>query len=1261
MALVDGFTAAAQPLLAADANLHLVGTSGADTLTGGGGDDTLDGGAGNDRLVGGAGNDRLDGGTGKDTLVGGAGDDTYVVDSTTDVVTEAADGGLDTVEASVSLVLAANVENLLLTGSEALNGTGNALANQLTGNGAANVLNGGAGSDTLRGGAGNDTYVVESVGDVVVERANEGTDTVQSSISYALGEFVENLTLTGAGLINGTGNALDNVIVGNGVANLLLGGEGNDTLSSGEGNDRLDGGSGADVMLGGYGSDTFVVDSVDDVVVENVGEGSNDLIESSISLTLGANVENLTLTGSAAINGTGNALVNILVGNDAANVLSGGANNDTLRGGGGNDWLDGGIGYDLLEGGAGDDYLFGDGGNDRLDGGSGDDTLEGGTGDDTYVVDSSGDVVAELGNAGIDTVEASVSFVLGSNLEHLTLTGTGAIDGAGNALNNRLLGNSANNSLSGGAGNDVLSGDAGADYLDGGAGNDTLTGGTGNDTLSGGAGNNTYVYRKGDGSDTINGFVDGAANKNNVLHLTGGITPADVTLRRVDAYLLISFAGSSDTITVNEVFFSAVQGDASVPLQTIRFDDGTVWTLKAAGEQSNTVTGQAGRDIIVVCDTSSDNVLSGGAGDDVLFGGFYNDTYLFNLGDGKDTIAEVAIDDEHVDALVFGAGIEARDIAVRRVGKDLVLAHGNGTDQVTIAGWFSSTGTDAQVVNSARVEWVRFADGTVWGANELQSWVTVQGTEQNDVLFGWTGNDVIEALGGDDLLDGGRGINHLFGDDGNDTLLVAGESHDNLLDGGRGNDTLTGSANSDTYVFSAGGGQDTLYELASNAGAMDTLFLGGTQPNDVTVTRKGADLVLVYSNGSDQVTIKNWFDTDLVDAKAVDASRIERVRFEDGTIWDVNDLQGRLVLQGTEQGEWLYGWTGDDVIEAGGGNDSLDGSSGVNALFGEGGDDLLFVAEDSRDNFLAGGRGNDTLLGGANNDTYVFSLGDGHDHLFEGVSNAGAVDTLILGRISSQEIEVLRVGKDLVLAHSNGSDQVTIHKWFDSEWATANALQSSRIEWVRFADGVSWSFSDLQARIVVRGTEQADVLSGWVGNDVIDAGAGDDIVDGGSGMNHLFGDAGDDFLSVAGDAHDNLLVGGRGDDLLVGSANSDTYLFQRGDGQDVIIESAGVPGAVDTLSFGAGINSEDLWFTRSGKNLDIQILGTQDKVTIADWYVSPDRHIEAIRTADGKTLLESQVQNLVDAMASFAPPAVQTTASENYLAQLSTVLAVNGQ
>ena len=318
----------------------------------------------NDWVATGTGADVLNGGTGVDTLIGGLGNDTYTVDNVGDIVTETSTLAteIDAVNSSVTYTLSANVEKLTLTGTANINGTGNTLANTITGNAANNLLNGGdgndilngaAGIDTLIGGLGNDIYTVDNGGDIVTETSTLATeiDTVNSSVTYTLSVNVEKLTLTGTANINGTGNTSVNTITGN---------SGNNILDGGDGNDVLNGGAGIDTLTGGAGNDTFVVDTVTDLIDGGVG---TDTIQSSVTFSLAnalvSNVENLTLTGTADINGTGNGLVNTITGNTGNNILDGGTGNDILSGGTGNDTLNGGIDKDTLTGGVGiDTFVF---------------------------------------------------------------------------------------------------------------------------------------------------------------------------------------------------------------------------------------------------------------------------------------------------------------------------------------------------------------------------------------------------------------------------------------------------------------------------------------------------------------------------------------------------------------------------------------------------------------------------------------------------------------------------------------------------------------------------------------------------------------------------------------------------------------------------------------------------------------------------------------------------------------------------------------
>jgi len=420
---------------------------------------------------------------------------------------------------NVAIAFGVTIENATGgAGSETM--IGNDAGNVLSGMGGDDVLDGGAGNDTMLGGAGNDVYYVDSATDVLTESAGQGIDLAYTGLAvYTLPDNVENLTFTGAGTFDGTGNAL---------ANAFEGGTGNDTFAGGDGNDSyhvsgadtlledpdggidtvisdatytlgadienleltgagpkdgtgnaannsitgngfinvIDGGAGADTMAGGEGSDTYYVDNPGDVVIETTTPWI-DQVFSSVSFTMGTGVDDLTLTGGAAIDATGNTLANEITGNSAANVLAGG-------------------------GGA--------------------DTLTGGDGDDTYIFGGGGALVVELAAGGHDTEIVSSSAALPSQVEDLVLGDSMlAIRGGGNSLANSIEGNDSANLLTGGVGNDSIFGGGGDDILAGGKGDDTLEGGAGSDRLIGGAGADTFVFLEASRGnvDTIRDFVSG--------------------------------------------------------------------------------------------------------------------------------------------------------------------------------------------------------------------------------------------------------------------------------------------------------------------------------------------------------------------------------------------------------------------------------------------------------------------------------------------------------------------------------------------------------------------------------------------------------------------------------------------------------------------------------------------------------------------------------------------------------------------------------
>jgi Ca2+-binding RTX toxin-like protein len=1022
-------------------NLTLVGSS---TINGTG--NSLD-----NILIGNSASNILNGLTGNDTMTGGLGDDTYSVDSSGDMVTENLGEGIDTVQSSISYTLGGNVENLILTGSAAINAAGNELNNSLTGNSAANILDGGAGDDTMTGGQGNDTYVVDSVGDVVVESSSLGMDTVQSNISYMLGANIENLTLTGPADINGTGNSLNNTLTGNGD------------------NNTLDGGTGADTMTGGLGYDTYYVDATGDTVTENIDEGI-DSVFSSIAYTLGVNIENLTLTGALAINGTGNGLANILTGNSGNNTLSGLDGNDILNGGMGNDTMTGGLGDDTyyvdatgdtvsenadagidsvfssvtyslavnvenltltgvttingtgnglantLFGNSAANMLAGLAGNDTLDGKAGKDTMLGGLGNDTYVVDNTGDVVTESSTVAteIDTVESSVSYTLGSNVENLLLTGSSNINGTGNTSNNTVTGNDGNNILDGKTGLDTMLGGSGNDiYLldqEGeltyiteieGGGIDLLKIGYANSSTTTAksislAGKLAYVEQVtllGTGLFNITGNdLDNVLTGNaSINQLEGGI--GDDTLDGKGGKDILQGGSGNDTYIVDNVGDQVTETTSEDGTDIVR--SAVTWTLGDFVENltltgttaiNGTGTGLAN----VLTGNAAANRLDGGLGEDTLVGGLGNDTYVVD--DANDTISETSLLATEIDTVLAG----------------LSWTLGNNLENLTLTGGGNISGTGNALKNTLtgntganRLDGGLGADKLLGGLGNDTYVVDNTGdvvTESSTVA---TEIDTVESsisctLGSNVenlLLTGSSNIN---GTGNTLANMLTGNDGNNILDGKTGLDTMIGGSGNDTYLLDQEGELTCITEI--EGGGIDLLKIGYANSSTTTaksisladnliqveqVTLLGTGLFNITGNDLDNVLTGNasinqlegGIGDDTLDGKGgkdilrggsgndtyiVDnvGDQVTETTSEDGTdivrsavTWTLGDFVENLTLTGTA----AINGTGNELANV------LTGNTAANRLDGGLGTDTL-----------VGGKGNDILTGGSGEDTFLF-------------------------------------------------------------------------------------------------------------------------------------------------------------------------------------------------------------------------------------------------------------------------------------------------
>jgi Ca2+-binding RTX toxin-like protein len=1175
----------------------LKGTTGSDSLIGTVSADTLSGLEGNDILSGGLGNDTLDGGLGDDVMLGGLGNDIYIVDSAGDVINENSGEGTDTVKATVSYIMHANLETLILMGTDAINGTGNAGDNSITGNTAANILSGGAGNDilngglgadTMIGGTGNDTYTVDNASDVVTESAGEGTDLVQSSVSYTLGANVENLTLTGAAAINGTGSADDNVLTGNAAANILTGGAGNDTLN---------GGAGTDTLIGGTGNDTYVVDKASDIITESAGEGT-DLVQALASYTLAANVENLTLMGTAAINGTGNADANILTGNTGGNILDGGLGADTMIGGKGNDtYVIDNVGDVVTELAAeGTDLvrsnisytlsanvesltllgtdainatgnelintLTGNSGDNVLDGGVGTDKMIGGLGNDTYVVDNIRDTITEAAAAGTDTVLASISYTLGTNVENLTLMGSAAINATGNTLNNTLTGN---------AGNNVLSGGAGADTMIGGAGDDTYVvenvgdvvtenAGEGTDTVQSGA---TYTLGANVENLTLTGtaIINGTGNAaDNVLTgnaaaniLTGGA--GNDTLNGGAGIDTMIGGTGNDTYVVDKIgdIVTENAGEGTDTVQSI-----VTYTLGADVENltltgTGVINGTGNADANTLTGNAAANILDGGLGADTMIGGLGNDIYVIdNVGDVV-TEAAAAGTDLVRSSITYTLSANVEDLTLMDSGNidatgntlnntltgnsgDNVLDGGLGADKM-----IGGLGNDTYVVDNvgdvvteaaaAGTDLVQSSISYTLGSNVEDLTLTgvaainATGNTLNNVLTGNTGNNV---------LNGGVGIDTMIGGLGNDTYVVDNTSDVVTENAGEGADLVQSSV---TY---------TLLANIENLTLTGTLAVNGTGNADAnTLTGNAGANILDGGLGADTMVGGLGNDTYVVD--------------------NVGDVVTEAASAGTDtvQSSIAYSLASLANIE----NVTLTGAAAIDAT---GNAAVNVLTGNAGNNILDGGLGADTMVGGLGNDTYV-------------IDNVGDVVTELLG----EGTDLVRSGISYTLGANVENLILTGTTVING---TGNALGNV--------------LTGNSANNILDGGADADTMIGGQGNDtyVVDnvgdvitevAGEGTDLVQSSvtytlsanvdnltlTGTTAIDGTGNADANVLTGNSANNVLSGGLGADTMVGGLGNDTYVVDNVG--DVVTEaaSAGTDVVQSSVTYTLGTNVENLTLT----------------------------------------------------------------------------------
>jgi Ca2+-binding RTX toxin-like protein len=537
----------------------------------------------------------------------------------------------------------------------------------------------------------------------------------------------------------------------------------------------------------------------------------------------------------------------------------------------------------------------------------------------------------------------------------------------------------------------------------------------------------------------------------------------------------------------------------------------------------------------------------------------------------------------------------------------------------------------------------------------------VTGDAGNDTVYGGSGNDTIEGGSGDDQLNGEDGSDYVVGGEGTDTL--SGGNGDDILEGGPGNDTMDGGGGNDTYLFGRGGGQDDIYDW-DGQGPMDRILVAAdVAPADVTVRRDGNDLLLRIDATGDQVRHHLWFG---LGVWVGDKESIREVEFlADGTVWDVAQLK-YLAFQGTAAADTLTGYETDDTSHAGGGNDTVSGGAGNDSLYGDAGDDQLSGQDgndqllggegadtlngDNGDDTLDGGVGNDSLIGGSGSDTYLFGRGSGQDWVGNWDTGAGHVDRIqVAADVAPSEVSVRRDGNDLLLKIAATGDQMRVQWWFFSIAWEYHSL--NRVEFL--ADGTVWDVARMESLAsAIEGTEADNTLTGTGGADVIRGLGGNDTLSGAAGNDELEGGLGTDSLN-----------GEAGNDMLRGGVGNDAYTFGPGGGQDTIVETDPTTGNSDRLQFGTGIDPLDLVLSRSVDDLILAVHGSTDRVTVKDWFAGTANEVETIQAADGQEILSTQVQQLIQDMASYSATSGLTwdQAIDQQPTEVETVLAARWQ
>ena len=1209
-----------------------------------GGDDMVVGGDGREFIrTGGNGSvatasddDIAFGGEGSDVLMGGSGDDQLW-------------GGFD------------NGENAT-TGADSgdrgdwLSGEGG--NDMLGGSRRSDVMFGGAGEDVMKGGAGVDLML----GDAQYTPFSKAIGLTQSGSTQS---FTWSDTAGDMARVSSANYALHPVMVASGLAfnwtwtpsgtddhtltvpvglitnQRLAPGGGADVMDAGEGDDWMAGQTGSDVMYGGAGNDVMFGD-------DNAAATTTAEADAGLDLMYGDDGDDRMYGGAKADvldGGAGNDKLFGEVGNDLLlggagdDELSGNEDDDSLGGGDGSDRLLGGDGNDALQGDGGADILEGGAGNDFLHGGLGQDQLQGGDGDDTYAFDlgdDAGVISTASDSAGDNTVALS-----GGSLSAMQLTGSGS---------DWTLHYSANDTVK-------LSGNFSISW----AGKTYTTA--------------EFVQAIADATPTSNPPDPDPVNRAPAV-----ATPlADASARKGDAwtYLVPGFT-FADPDAGDTLAYSATLADGSALPAWLSFDAATRTFSGTA--PANAAVGPLGLKV-----TATD---AGGLSASTGF------TLAITAGANGVPVAGQPLPNASVDEDVAWTYTVPADAFTDPDAGDTLVYTATLADGGALPAWlqfdaatrtFSGTPGNGDVTaNAASLAIVVRATDPL-GASAVQP-LALQVRNVNDA-------PTVGAPLASQQVKEGEALAFVlpadaFADvDAGDSLSLQASLAGGALPAWLQFDAATGTFSGSAPSGSAGVLQVTV-TATDRAGAtasqsLQVVVTPGTPatnnpptvtaaPADATATENAAwtytlpantftdpeGQALVYSvTLADGSALPSWVQFDAATrtfsgtpGSAAVGSLSLRVRATDPagamasavfalTVAPQSSGSGDQVLQADDQNTPLVG---------GNGNDVLTGSWASSTLSGGGGNDRL-VATGGPQNVLDGGEGDDEITGGWGNDR--LSGGEGNNTIrangASSVITAGAGNDTITGSWGDDQIDAgggnNRIdaggGKNAVVAGA-GDDTITAG-WGDDTIDAGNGANTvdagGGTNHITTGSGSDAVRADGNNTIATGGGND-QITTTW-GADTIDAGAGDDVINAGGGGNTLRGGLGNDqFIST--------------------DWSDDRYLFARGDGQDTISDGGGQ----DVLVL-EDVRSDQLWFTQVGNDLALNVLGTQDTILVKDWYSSGNQfHMEQIKTSDGKTLLDGQVHNLVQAMSAFAPPAAgQTTLPASYQSALAPVLAANWQ